>query len=73
MPMKQPKLIEKAIAQFDTAAAFAEEIGANPALVYQWRTGRRPVAPRWAIPIEEATNGAVTARALCPDVFTRAA
>ncbi|MGE8637449.1 YdaS family helix-turn-helix protein [Achromobacter sp. UMC46] len=49
-----------------TAAALARRVGVSPALIYQWRTGRRPVPVQHCVPIEHATSGAVTRRDLRP-------
>jgi DNA-binding transcriptional regulator YdaS (Cro superfamily) len=53
------------------AAALAREIGVAPALIYQWRTGRRPVPPGRCADIERATAGKVTRRDLRPDDWRR--
>lgn len=49
-----------------SAAALARRVGVSPALVYQWRTGRRPVPVKHCALIEQATNGVVTRRDLRP-------
>lgn len=49
-----------------TAAALARRVGVSPALVYQWRTGRRPVPVKHRALIEQATCGWVTRRDLRP-------
>lgn len=51
------------------AADLARHVGASPALVYQWRTGRRPVPVKWCAAIEKATGGAVTRQDLRPDDY----
>lgn len=64
------KAILKAIELFDTKAAFAKAIGnVNPALVWQWANGIRPVAAHHCIAIETATELKVTRHDLRPDVF----
>ncbi|WP_232343240.1 transcriptional regulator [Burkholderia pseudomallei] len=50
-----------------TQAAFAELLGVSQGLIYQWLTGRRPVAADKCVVIERATNGAVTRRDLRSD------
>jgi DNA-binding transcriptional regulator YdaS (Cro superfamily) len=45
----------------------ARAIGAQPQLVWQWSTGVRPVPIERCVPIERATNGAVTRIDLRPD------
>ncbi|KVU22295.1 hypothetical protein WK65_18325 [Burkholderia ubonensis] len=50
-----------------TQAAFAEQLGVSQGLIYQWLTGRRPVAADKCVAIERATCGAVTRRDLRPD------
>ncbi|MCP2516776.1 helix-turn-helix domain-containing protein [Achromobacter mucicolens] len=54
-----------------SAAALARCVGVSPALVYQWRTGRRPVPVEHCASIEQATCGAVTRRDLRPDDCNR--
>lgn len=48
-------------------AEFGRSIGAAPALVYQWVTGRRPVSVRYVLAIE--TKYGVSRHRLLPDVF----
>lgn len=49
-----------------TASELARKAGVSPALLYQWRTGRRPVPVERCADIERATGGAVTRRDLRP-------
>ena len=51
-----------------SARQFAEAIGVAPALVSQWRTGRRQVPAERCPAIERATSGVVTCEDLRPDV-----
>ena len=48
-------------------ASLARAANVSPALVYQWLTGRRPVAAHHCRKIEAATG--VSCRVLRPDVF----
>lgn len=48
-------------------AAFARKIGAPPAFVWQWLTGRRPVSPKFARAIEAEFG--MPRYVLRPDVF----
>ncbi|MGU7780503.1 YdaS family helix-turn-helix protein [Burkholderia sp. PU8-34] len=50
-----------------TQAAFAGLLGVSQGLIYQWLTGRRPIAIDKCVAIERATVGAVTRRDLRPD------
>ncbi|UEC03942.1 transcriptional regulator [Burkholderia vietnamiensis] len=50
-----------------TQAAFAKQMGVSQGLVYQWLTGRRPVAVDRCVAIERSTGGAVGRRDLRPD------
>ncbi|KVT91898.1 hypothetical protein WK59_03950 [Burkholderia ubonensis] len=50
-----------------TQAAFAAQLGVSQGLVYQWLTGRRPIAADRCVVIERATQGAVSRRDLRPD------
>ncbi|MGY6273483.1 YdaS family helix-turn-helix protein [Achromobacter denitrificans] len=54
-----------------SAAALARSVGVSPALVYQWRTDRRPVPVEHCASIELATAGAVTRRDLRPEDWQR--
>ncbi len=45
----------------------ATAIGASPVLISQWSTGARPVPIERCVPIERATDGAVSRRDLRPD------
>lgn len=54
-----------------TQTEFAERVGVSPAMVSQWVTGYRPVAPKRALLIDSATNGEVSKYDLCPDVYPR--
>lgn len=45
----------------------ATAIGASPVLISQWATGKRLVPIERCVPIERATDGAVTRRDLRPD------
>jgi DNA-binding transcriptional regulator YdaS (Cro superfamily) len=49
-------------------AALARLIGASPAFVYQWTTGRRPVPAEFCPKIERATQGQVRCEDLRPDI-----
>ncbi|OZI59921.1 transcriptional regulator [Bordetella genomosp. 11] len=53
------------------ASALAHAVGVSPALVYQWRTGRRPVPIEHCAAIELATDGKVSRRDLRPEDFER--
>lgn len=48
-------------------SALAKSIDVQPALVWQWSSGRRPVAAHHCLAIEEATG--VSRHDLRPDVF----
>jgi len=52
-----------------TQKEFALRIGVNPSMVSQWLTGRRGVGAKRAIIIERCTNGELSRRSLCPEVF----
>jgi len=54
-----------------SAAALARDVGVSPALVYQWRTGRRPVPVEHCAAIERFTVGEVSRRDLRPDDWQR--
>ncbi|MDN7936414.1 YdaS family helix-turn-helix protein [Burkholderia metallica] len=49
-----------------TQAAFATRLGVSQGLIYQWLTGRRPIAIDKCVAIERITAGEVTRRDLRP-------
>lgn len=61
--------LDKAVEALGTQAALARFLGVKPPTVSQWINEQRPVPPRFCIPIEEATGGAVTRYDLRPDIF----
>ena len=48
-------------------SAFADLLGVSQGLVYQWLTGRRPIAADRCVAIERVTHGSVTRRDLRDD------
>lgn len=50
-----------------SGARLARAIGVQPQLMWQWTAGVRPVPIERCVPIERATDGAVTRRDLRPD------
>lgn len=52
-----------------TQKAFAEQLGVTQGLVWQWITGRTRIKAERARQIERATDGAVQAHELRPDLF----
>lgn len=60
--------IREACKQVGGQAVLAREIGAAPAFVYQWATGRRSVPAEFCPKIERATHGAIRCEDLRPDV-----
>lgn len=52
-----------------TQAELARRIGVTPSFVSQWITGHRPIPAEKAIPIEEATGGAVKRYESRPDIY----
>lgn len=55
------------VAERGATAALARQIGAQPQLMWQWASGVRVVPIERCVPIERATDGAVTRRDLRPD------
>ncbi|WPQ34351.1 transcriptional regulator [Achromobacter xylosoxidans] len=53
------------------ASVLARHVGVSPALVYQWRTAKRPVPIEHCAAIENATSGEVSRRDLRPDDWAR--
>ena len=53
------------------ASVLARQVGVSPALVYQWRTAKRPVPIEHCAAIEHATSGEVSRRDLRPDDWQR--
>ena len=63
------QLVERAAAIVGSQVELASRLGVSVQAVNQVVNGVRPLPARWAIPIEKATEGAVTRYELCPDVF----
>lgn len=61
--------IAQAVAAKGSNAALAAAIGVHESAVSLWKTARRVVPAQYCIPIEVATEGAVTRYQLRPDVF----
>lgn len=60
--------IERAVEILDNQAAIARLCNVTPQAVSQWVAKVRPIPPKHAKAIERATNGAVTAGELRPDL-----
>lgn len=60
--------IEQVIQDAGGVSALARTIGVKPPTVSQWRNGRRPIPPRYALEIERRWP-AVSRHDLRPDVF----
>lgn len=56
-----------AIDKVGSQSALAKAVGVQPALVWQWVSGRRPVAAHHCLAIERKTG--VSRHELRPDVF----
>lgn len=71
---KAPSPIQRACTHelVGNPSRMAKMLGVSGPTVYQWIDGQRPIPPRWCIPIEQATAGAVTRYDLRPDVFGEA-
>lgn len=65
--MSTEKIMD-ACRQVGGQAALAREVGAAPAFVYQWATGRRTIPAEFCPKIERATKGAIRCEDLRPDV-----
>lgn len=61
--------ITKAVAAVGSNSALAAAINVHESAISLWKTGRRAVPPQHCIPIELATDGAVTRYELRADVF----
>jgi DNA-binding transcriptional regulator YdaS (Cro superfamily) len=61
--------VELAVTKVGSNAALASAIDAHEASISHWRTGRRPVPPKYCLAIEQATGNKVTRYDLRPDVF----
>ena len=70
--MSKQKPIERAVEALGGMSELAQAICVTRPLVYQWVKRLRPVAAKHCLPIESATNGAVTRYELRPDVFGEA-
>ncbi|QPB72675.1 helix-turn-helix domain-containing protein [Xylella fastidiosa] len=65
--MSQSKPIARAVEVLGSQKALADLLGIHPALVSQWVTSRRRVAPRYVLTIESATS--ISRHDLRPDIF----
>lgn len=54
-----------------TQAELARRLEVTSGLVWQWLNGHRRVAAEQVLPIEKATDGAVTRYDLRPDLYPR--
>ena len=52
-------------------AELARHLEVTPGLVWQWLNGHRRIAAEQVLPIEKATDGAVTRHELRPDLYPR--
>jgi DNA-binding transcriptional regulator YdaS (Cro superfamily) len=59
--------LQKAIEHFGSQVALAAALGVQPQAITNWKSGGVPL--KRCREIERATQGAVTAEDLCPDVF----
>lgn len=64
--------IEVAVNHCGGQKALADAIGTAASFVHQWLKGERPIPAKWCIPIETATDRAVTRHELRPDIFGEA-
>lgn len=62
-------MLQDAIKRFPSKSAFCRAIGMKPQFLWQILSDLRPLPPRYCIPIEEVTGGAVTRYELRPDIF----
>ena len=60
--------IHRAVELLENQAAIARLCGVSPQAVSQWVAGTRPIPPKHAKSIEDATGGQVTASQLRPDL-----
>lgn len=67
--MSHMNMIECAINGAGGVTALASKLGIRSPTVSQWKSGARPVPPRFVIAIETASNGAVSRHDLRPDIF----
>lgn len=69
--MERNAVVERACSLVGGQSALADACGVSPQAVSQWIRGIRPVPIERCLPIERATNGAVTRRDLCPTDWMR--
>lgn len=62
-------LLQQAVAIVGSQVRLAAHLGVTVQAVNQVVNGIRPLPARWAIPIEEATGGAITRYQMLPRVF----
>lgn len=61
--------LQKAVTAFPSKAMFCRAIGMKVQFLRQIERGDRPIPPRYALAVQELTNGAVTVHDLRPDIF----
>lgn len=61
--------LERAADLLGSQKSLAESIGVSAVFVSQMISGVKQIPPRLCLPIEEATEGAVTRYDLRPDIF----
>lgn len=69
---QQNAFIAAAVASAGSQTELARRIGCSQVFVHQMVHGLRGVSARLCLPIERATNGAVTRYDLRPDIFGEA-
>lgn len=62
-------MIDAAIKHFDSRGDFCQAIGMTPQFLSQIESNKRPLPPKFALKIEQVTEGKVTRQQLRPDIY----
>ena len=61
--------LQKAISILGSQSALARAINTNQQNVWHWLNVSKEVPPKYAIPIEQATDGQVTRHDISPEIY----
>lgn len=62
-------LIEKAISDYPTKAAFCRAIGMKEQFLTEILNGTKKISPRYALEVERITEKRITRQQLRPDIY----
>ncbi|HMW73099.1 MAG TPA: YdaS family helix-turn-helix protein [Cellvibrionaceae bacterium] len=62
-------MIDTAIKHFESRGEFCRAVGMTPQFLSQIEAKKRPLPPKFALKIEQVTNGAIKREQLRPDIY----